>query len=62
MPGLYQQSYYAESGYLKQFLGVLGMTDVPGSLAGGSGAIDPGKVWLEEFLARLEEKIAALFT
>lgn len=59
-PGSHMESYNAESGYLKQILGFIGITDVTVFLAGGTSGIDQGKVKREEFLAPLEQELAAL--
>ena len=49
-PGSQMEGYNAESGYLKQVLGFIGMTDVNIVLAGGSGAVDQGKMSREDLL------------
>ena len=49
-PGSHMESYNAESGYLKQVLGFIGITDVNIVLAGGTGAVDMGKTPREELL------------
>ena len=51
-PGSATEGYNAESGYLKQVLGFIGMTDVNIVLTGGSSAIDMGKTTREDFLAQ----------
>lgn len=61
-PGSHLESYNAESGYLKQILGFIGITDVTIVLAGGTGAIDQGKVTREEFLVPFQQEVAALNT
>jgi len=50
-PGSHTESYNAESGYLKQILGFVGITDVTFVLAGGTTAVALGKSTQEEFLA-----------
>ena len=59
-PGSHMESYNAETGYLKQILGFIGITDVTVVHAGGTGAIDQGKVKREEFLVPFEQEVAAL--
>lgn len=49
-PGSQMESYNAESGYLKQVLGFIGLTDMNIVLVGGTGAIDAGKTPREELL------------
>jgi FMN-dependent NADH-azoreductase len=51
-PGAYAEGYNFESGYLKHILGFIGLTDVNIVLAGGSSAIDQGKITREDFLAQ----------
>ena len=53
------ESYNAESGYLKQVLGFLGMTDVNIILAGGTGAVSMGKRTQEDFLAEFTPQVQA---
>ena len=50
-PGAYAESYNQESGYLKQILGFIGLTDVSIVLAGGTSAVDTGTVSREDLLA-----------
>jgi len=59
-PGSHMESYNAETGYLKQILGFIGITDVTVVLAGGTSAVAQGTVKLEEFIAPFEQEIAAL--
>ena len=59
-PGAYMESHNAATGYLKQILGFIGITDVTVVLAGGTSAVDQGKVVREEFLAPFEKQVAAL--
>ena len=59
-PGSHLESYNAVSGYLKQILGFIGISDVTVVLAGGTSAIDQGKVKREEFLVPFEQEVAAL--
>jgi len=54
------EGYNAETGYLKQILGFIGITDVTIVLAGGSSAVDQGKIGRAEFLKPFEEQVAAL--
>jgi FMN-dependent NADH-azoreductase len=58
-PGSFMESYNAETGYLKQVLGFIGITDVTVVLAGGTNDVAQGKVKLEEFLAPIEAELAA---
>jgi FMN-dependent NADH-azoreductase len=57
-PGSPMESYNAESAYLKQILGFIGMTDVNVVLAGGTNAVNQGKEPLPEFAARFEPAVA----
>lgn len=57
-PGAHAESYNAESGYLKQIFGFIGITDVNIILAGGTSAIDMGKVKREDFLPPIEKEVA----
>jgi FMN-dependent NADH-azoreductase len=50
-PGSHMESYNAETGYLKQIFGFIGITDVNIVLAGGTGEVDMGKKGREELLA-----------
>jgi FMN-dependent NADH-azoreductase len=59
-PGSHMESYNAETGYLKQILGFIGITDVSVVLAGGTTAVAQGKVPMDEFLAPFEQEVAAL--
>jgi FMN-dependent NADH-azoreductase len=59
-PGSHMESYDAETGYLKQVFGFIGITDVSVVKAGGVSAVMQGKVPLEEFLAPFEQEVAAL--
>jgi FMN-dependent NADH-azoreductase len=58
-PGSYTESYNAESAYLKQILGFIGLTDVTIVLAGGTSAVDTGKKSREELLAEHTPAVAA---
>jgi len=58
-PGSQIEGYNAESGYLKQILSFIGITDVHIVLAGGSSAVDLGKVSRVEHLAQYADKISA---
>jgi FMN-dependent NADH-azoreductase len=58
-PGAHTESYNAESGYLKQILGFIGLTDVNVLLVGGTSAIDMGKTAREEFLAQFTPEVTA---
>jgi FMN-dependent NADH-azoreductase len=59
-PGSHMESYNAETGYLKQILGFIGITDVTVVLAGGTNDVVQGKISPEEFLNPLEEQVAGL--
>jgi FMN-dependent NADH-azoreductase len=50
-PGSPFESYNAESPYLRQVLGFIGITDITFVLAGGTGAVSMGQRTLEDFLA-----------
>jgi FMN-dependent NADH-azoreductase len=54
------ESYNAETGYLKQILGFIGLTDVTVVLVGGTNDVAQGKVSLEEHIAPFEKQIAEL--
>ena len=58
-PGSQMEGYNAESSYLRQILGFIGITDVNIVLAGGSSAVDQGKVPRVELLAQYADKISA---
>ncbi len=57
--GSFTESYNAESSYLKQILGFIGMTDVTIVLAGGSSEVAQGKIPLDQFLKSFAEPVAA---
>ncbi len=57
--GSHMASYNAESSYLKQILGFIGMTDVDVVLAGGTSAIDQGKATREDVLAPFTPQVQA---
>ncbi|ADW70780.1 FMN-dependent NADH-azoreductase [Granulicella tundricola] len=50
-PGSPTEGYNAESSYLKQVFGFIGITDVNIVLAGGTGAVSMGQRSLEDFVA-----------
>jgi FMN-dependent NADH-azoreductase len=56
-PGAFAESYNAESGYLRQILGFIGLTDVNIVLAGGTSAVDRGQKSREEFLAEYKPAV-----
>jgi FMN-dependent NADH-azoreductase len=56
-PGSHMESYNAETGYLKQILGFIGITDVTVILAGGTNDVVQGKITPEDFLAPLEKQV-----
>jgi len=58
-PGSHMETYNAETGYLKQILGFIGLTDVKFILAGGTSAIDMGKVQREDLVAQFAPEILA---
>jgi FMN-dependent NADH-azoreductase len=58
--GSHMESYNAETGYLKQIFGFIGITDVTVVHAGGTSAVMQGKVSLEEFVAPFEKEVTAL--
>jgi FMN-dependent NADH-azoreductase len=51
-PGSHTESYNAETGYHKQILGFIGITDVTFVLAGGTADIDRGNIQREDLLAK----------
>ncbi len=59
-PGSHMESYNAETSYLKQILGFIGITDVTVVLAGGTNDVNQGKVTLEEHIAPYEQQVLAL--
>lgn len=59
-PGSHMESYNAETGYLKQILGFIGITDVTVVLVGGTNDVAQGKVSLEEFIAPFEKEVQEL--
>lgn len=58
-PGSHMAGYDAESAYLKQVLGFIGLSDVNIVLAGGTSAIDMGKLSREELIAELTPAVVA---
>jgi FMN-dependent NADH-azoreductase len=56
-PGSPTESYNSESAYLKQILGFIGLTDVNIILAGGSSAVNQGKISSEDFLETFKEPV-----
>ena len=58
-PGAHLESYNAESSYLKQVLGFIGLTDINILLAGGTSAIDLGKQSREDLLAKFTPQVVA---
>lgn len=59
-PGSHMEGYNAETGYLKQILGFIGITDVNVFLAGGTNDVNQGKTTLEAHLAPYLHQVAAL--
>lgn len=58
-PGSHMESYNRETEYLKQILGFIGLTDVTFVLAGGTGAVDMGKVKREDLIAEFVPAVIA---
>ena len=58
-PGSHTESYNMETTYLKQILGFIGLTDVEFVLAGGTSAVDMGKVTREDLIAQFTPEVVA---
>ena len=58
-PGSHMESYNAESGYLKQILGFIGLTDVNFILAGGSNDVAQGKTTQEALVSSFKPEVEA---
>jgi FMN-dependent NADH-azoreductase len=58
-PGSYMEGYNAETGYLKQILGFIGLTDVTFVMAGGTSDIDQGKVARADLIAQYSPEVVA---
>ena len=58
-PGSHLESYNAETAYLRQVLGFIGMTDVKFILSGGTSAIDMGKVQRQDLIAEFTPEVEA---
>jgi FMN-dependent NADH-azoreductase len=58
-PGSPTQGYNQETGYLKQILGFIGLTDVGFVLAGGTSGVDMGKVAREDLIAQFTPEVVA---
>ena len=58
-PGSHTESYNNETGYLKQVFGFIGLTDVQFVLAGGTSAVDMGKVTREDLIAQFAPEVVA---
>lgn len=56
-PGAYAESFNAESGYLKQILGFIGLTDTEIILAGGTQALNTGEITLPTLLKQFEPQV-----
>ena len=54
------QGYNAESGYLKQILGFMGITDVTFVMAGGSNDVAQGKVTQQDLVAKYQDEVTSL--
>ena len=61
-PGSPTESYNAESSYLKQVLGFIGMTDINIVLAGGAGAVAAGQRTQQDLLAEFIPQAQAAAT
>ncbi len=59
-PGAFMESYNAESAYLKQILGFIGITDVTFVLAGGSNDVSQGKVTQQDLVAKYQAEVTSL--
>ena len=59
-PGSYMENYNAETGYLKQILGFIGITDVTVVFAGGTNDVNQGKISFEDQVAKFEPEVIAL--
>ena len=59
-PGSHMESYNAETSYLKQVLGFIGITDVTVLLAGGTNDVNQGKVSLEDHIAPYLTEVTTL--
>ena len=57
--GSYTESYNAASGYLKQILGFIGITDVTLVLAGRTTAVDQGQKTMDEFAGQFSGELLA---
>jgi FMN-dependent NADH-azoreductase len=53
------EAYDAETSYLKQILGFIGLTDISVILAGGTSGIDYGKISREDLLAQFTPEVVA---
>lgn len=58
-PGSHMEGYNAETGYLKQILGFIGITDVTFVLAGGTSGIAMGKVKQQDLVAEFTPAVVA---
>lgn len=58
-PGSHMESYNQETGYLKQVLGFIGMTDIHFVMAGGTSGIDKGQVKREDLVAEFVPAVEA---
>jgi FMN-dependent NADH-azoreductase len=59
-PGSFMESYNAESGYLKQILGFIGIVDVTFVFAGGSNDVAQGKKTQQDLVAQYQPEVIAL--
>jgi len=58
-PGSGMESWDRETGYLKQILGFIGLTDITFVAANGTSAIDTGKTTREELIAKFTPEVVA---
>ena len=58
-PGSHMEGYNAETGYIKQILGFIGITDVEFIMAGGTVGVDTGKLTREALLAEFHPAVVA---
>ena len=59
-PGSQTESYNVASGYMKQILGFIGITDVTVVLAGGTAAIDMGKAQMSEIVGQYLPEVSSV--
>jgi FMN-dependent NADH-azoreductase len=54
-----QAGYDAETSYLKQVLGFIGLTDVTVVMAGGTGGVNSGQITFEDLVAQYVPEVVA---